>query len=148
MARYDAPHSLAAAANKPQICLGSDGAALIKLTKISVGSIGTPADLKNHYRLLENTDMGTGGSAITPKVIGPGPASVITAKGGTFGADPTTTGVGMASIEGYQRIRGFEVRGLDDAWSPAVVAANRGLGLWCSVAADVTSWHSLMEWFE
>lgn len=148
MGRYSAYGQVAAAAVKPMVVLGSDGTVFPEVIGIRIGFSSTPADNQFSCGLYENTDMGTGGTSVTVKKIGHAGTSGVTAKKGTFSADPTKTGNAMIAMTIYQRSHSTVFRGYGDGWKPETLAANRGLGNWCDVAGAAMNMENTLEWIE
>lgn len=148
MGQYSAVHALTAVAAKPGLVIASDGNILPEVNRIECGFDATPDDKAFSFQLLENSDMGSGGTAITAKPIGPGATSSATVKGGTFTSDPTTTGVAMIRINVYQRVSAFRACAFGEGWKPTALGANKGLGVWCLTAGAATSYNVCMNWWE
>ena len=82
---YSVAHQTAAGTDLGIIALGSDGAVLVKLYDLIIGSDATPADLAGEFVVNRTTTTGVGGTAITPEPVNFNTAaSSGTATGGTY----------------------------------------------------------------
>jgi hypothetical protein len=148
MGRYAGAAQITSAASKPALVFGSDGAVHAEVVLITCGYSSSPADNQFKLGLYENSDMGTGGSAVTPKKIGYAATSSVTLKKGTFSGDPTITGINMIPLPVYMRSVNSKVRALGEGWKAEAVAANRGVGVWTDVSGGGLNLEVGLEWFE
>ena len=69
----------------------------------SIGSDATPADLAGEFDVIRGTVSGTG-TSVTPRALDPGnPASLLSAKSGTFTGQTKTANSDMVNLGLHQR---------------------------------------------
>lgn len=128
---YNSEHTLAAVASKPHTLIAGGADLQIELTDLFAACKDSPADVSFEFGVYRTTDVGTGGSALTPeKVSGHGVASQATVKGGTFSADPTKSGASLMPIVFNHRAA---FRFPTDPRYPirSKIASNNGLEVFC-----------------
>jgi len=150
MGRYNAPASLAcgATAAKPMLVITGDGNVQPEVIMLVAGFSATPDDKAYLFALYEVSDAGTGGTAITPKAIGHGGTSAVTAKKGTYTTDPTKTGVAMLQMPVYQRSSAKVQKARGEGYSPTAYASAKGLGIFVDVTPASINSEFEQEWYE
>lgn len=148
MGQFAADHQLSQVATKPFIAVVSDGAILPEVSQIIIGSQATPDDQQFAFSLVECTDIGTGGTPITPKPCGPSSPSSAVCRGGTFTADPTVTGIAYVALPVYARSKGQLQKAYGEGYRPNLIAANRGVLLQTDMAGAALLFRCSLNWWE
>lgn len=117
------------------------------LYDVIIGSDDTPADKAARYVVERTTDAGTGGSALTEAPMDPAdPASLVTAKSGTFGTKPADANE-MLMISVNQRAT-FRWVAAPGGGIIAAAAAADGLMLNSEAASSAWATEATLIWLE
>jgi len=94
MGRYAVVHQTPAGTNLPIINVTGSASIRCKIYDLIIGSDANPADVASEFNMIRTTDVGVGGTALTPAPLDPlTVAASGSAKGGTFTTAPTTGAV-------------------------------------------------------
>lgn len=148
MSQYGVTAQVTTTPNKPMLLLFGDGNVLPEINLIRIGFGASPTDALYKFALYEHTNAGSGGTALTPKRIGPGVPAACTAKRGTFTSDPTRTGIAMVTLTCHHRAVATVQKEFGAGYKPEVVAADRGLGLWCDASSVAANGEFAINWWE
>lgn len=149
MAQYSATAaSFTAAAGAGVMYIVSDGNVLPEWLQYNVGGNGTPSDRNYEFDVFNITAVGTGGTSVTAKAVGPGAASSASVKKGTYSGAPTLAGVAVLNVCVYHKgPRQFQ-------WAPGdglkavLPTAAYGLMIYCTTAPSTDTFSHQVRWQE
>lgn len=116
------------------IAIVSDGVVLPEIVHIQIGPMAPPADENYVFGVYEISDIGSGGTVVTPKRVGLVQAAASLCKYGSFSSEPTKEGSRMVALKCHRRAESLFVKPPGDGLRPAAFAANKGLAIFADEA--------------